>query len=441
MSNNNNQQQQVQNNPQVQNNNQQQCENNYLQWIKQNKGTLLILGIAILAIGTAVIPQLYQKNASPSECTAEIRGLSDVGTIGEDNLATVQYSDKMGLPCQSSLRNTVKCTLFASQTSDEKNQQCRVKDTRKESISEIMFTTEKQGLHHLNVTVAGMPIKGSPFSVFILKRFGAPLVPISTITGLTAPQGITFNLNNDMIVAEYRGHRISIFDQYGKKLRSFGKEGSDPGQFYYPCDVAVDSEGNILVADGKNHRIQKFTSDGKYITAVGKHGIKQMEFDFPVGIGVHPNTKMIYVTENKNNRIQILNPDLTFHSNLAGQFNEPKDVAFDSHGSVYVADNEHHQIQVFSAEGGYLRRFGKEGKGPGFLNYPSSISINKDDIIYVLELYNYRVSVFTRKGKFLKSFGAEGMGAGQFKEARGIAVDRNGSVYVSDRVNNRIQVF
>ncbi len=65
---------------------------------------------------------------------------------------------------------------------------------------------------------------------------------------------------------------MSIFSFSGEKFRSFGRHGSDQGQFSYPCGVAVYSEGNILVAGRNNHRIQKFTVEDQFLTSVGTEG-------------------------------------------------------------------------------------------------------------------------------------------------------------------------
>lgn len=180
----------------------------------------------------------------------------------------------------------------------------------------------------------------------------------------------------------------------------------------------------------------------KFITSVSRQSTPPLEIDFPVGIAIHPHTKMIYATENKKtNRIQILSPNMTLFGSLLGEFNQVKDVAFDSVGNVYVADNENHRIQVFNEDGHFLRQFGKYGKGRGELKYPSGISIDSKDLLYVTELYNYRISVFTLDGMFLASFGIKGNKEGQFVDPRGIAVDKNGTIYVSDHGNDRIQVF
>ena len=46
---------------------------------------------------------------------------------------------------------------------------------------------------------------------------------------------------------------------YGVRLTGLGTRGTGDGQFGYPQDVAVASDGSVYVADGGNHRIQKFS--------------------------------------------------------------------------------------------------------------------------------------------------------------------------------------
>ncbi|WP_349682061.1 PKD domain-containing protein, partial [Methanosarcina sp. UBA5] len=55
-------------------------------------------------------------------------------------------------------------------------------------------------------------------------------------------------------------HRIQKFDGSGTFLTKWGSQGSDEGQFSYPCGVAVDSSGNVYVLEFGNCRIQKFAA-------------------------------------------------------------------------------------------------------------------------------------------------------------------------------------
>ena len=249
------------------------------------------------------------------------------------------------------------------------------------------------------------------------------------------------------MVTESNKNSVSIFSPAGKKLRSFGSYGSGQGYFSGTRGVAVDDDGNILVSDYGSDHIQKFTANGKFITTIGREGKNPLEFSIPLGISTHPLNKKVYIVENSNHCIQVLNPDLTFFSRFGsfgsnnGQFQHPWDVACDSTGNVYVADYSNNRIQVFTAEGQFLRKFRKKGSGNGELSNPSGICINNEDVVFVTENTNRCVSVFTCEGKFLTSFGTRGNGPGQFNQPRGIAVDKDGVIYVSDSGNNRLQLF
>ena len=409
----------------------------------------LSISIAMAILITAIITSYMMSAASlnvvgkvsPENCYVTGKGLPNIVMVDERATAVLHIIDQEGKVCTTPVHMPPTCELVSELTGEIGH--CTLKKMEA-SQYELSYQPTSQGGHLLHIKVENEHIEGSPFVVTVLGS-----TPVKIITGVKAPQGIAFNHRDDIIVVEYRAHCVSIISSSGEK-RSFGSKGSGQGQFYYPCAVAVDGGGNVLVADGKNHRIQKFTPEGKYITGVGKHGTNPLEFDFPVGIGIHPHTKNIYITENMNHRIQILNPDLTFNKTFGsygqgeGQFNEPKDVAFDSIGNVYVADNENHRIQVFTPDGQirwHIRMEGKHCKDDIDLSYPSGISIDSNDVLYVSELYNYCISVFDSKGELKKSFGTKGNEPGQFDDPRGIAVDKNGSVYVSDHGNDRIQIF
>ena len=381
--------------------------------------------------------RIYSCPAFPERCYATGKGL-EVATVGKQATAILHATDTDGKGCEQPLIST-SCELVSDADGPTVKAAVQMKAKNKYTIS---YQPTHRGRHQLHIKVEGMPIRGSPFAVIAVKNLSTP---IRTIGGLNKPQGVAFNQRGEIIVTEYSGHCISIFSPSGEKIRTFGSEGSAQGQFNYPCGVDVDGDGNILVADAHNHRIQKFTADGKFLTAVGgQRGNKQLEFSYPTGVTVNHRNRKVYICDQGNHRVQILNVDLTFSSSCGsgdGQFNVLWNVAFDSTGNVYVADGGGRRIQVFTAEGKFLRKFGKKGSGDGELKYPSSVSIDSDDIVYVTELKNHHVFMFTSEGQFLRSFGTKGEGPGQFNNPHGIAVDREGLVYVCDCGNDRLQMF
>ena len=183
--------------------------------------------------------------------------------------------------------------------------------------------------------------------------------------------GVEINQKVEVIVTECIGHCVTVFSPSGERLRSFGTHGSGQGQLDVPYGVAVDGEENILVADRGNHRIQKFTAQGEFLTAVGTRGSGPLQFDSPHGIAVNTSNGRVYITEYEISRIQILNSDLSYFDTLGvkgkgkGQFNSPCHIACDSTGNVCVADCGNHRIQAFTAEGKFLKMFGRRGEGRG----------------------------------------------------------------------------
>ncbi len=382
------------------------------------------------------------ESPDPSQCHVTGKGL-EVAVVGERSSFTLQAIKYNGAPCNKLIVKSLKCELVSEIT----HATVRVSlESRVESQYTISYQPTIKGRHQLRIKVEDQHIRGSPYSLAVTSPVEKLGTPIITIGGVKGPCGMAFNQKGEMVVCEWNGDCISTFSPDGEKVRSFGTSGSGPGQFKYPCGIAVDGEGNILVADSNNHRIQRFTSEGLFIASVST-GDENYKFYLPYGITFNHSNNKVYVVD-CNHCVTVLNSDLSFFSSFGkygggsgkGQFNYPYDVACDSTGKVYVADRNNHRIQVFTAEGKFLKMFGNRGDGRGELNCPISITTDTSDRVYVGD-YNHRISVFTPDGQFHLSFSNEGMGPGEFQFPHGLRVDAIGVVYVCDFSNNRIQLF
>ena len=382
------------------------------------------------------------QNASPEKSYATGKGL-EVAVRGEKATAIVYFLDEEG-EVSPEPAESLSCELTSDTNSDKVKGSVKKK---KDGQFEISYQPTSRGRHQLHIKVKGEHIKGSSFSVAVklpVKELGNP---VRTINGVYQPSGMAVNQRGEVVVAEYGGHCVSIFSSTGEKIRSFGSRGTGHGQLNGPFGVAIDDDGNILVVDTVNNCVQRFSSDGRFIPAVRTQGSGQLQFSYPVGIKINPQTKRVYVADQFNHRVQVLQPDLTFFSkfgnqgNGPGQLANPHDVAFDSANNVYVTNYGNNRIQVFTQNGEYLRQIGKRGTGPGELRGPSMIAIDDEDKIYVTESSNHRFSVFTSHGDYLTSFGSQGSGSGQFLNPRGIALDNLGMVYVCVQGTNCVQIF
>ena len=132
--------------------------------------------------------------------------------------------------------------------------------------------------------------------------------PVRIVTDLNRPYGIAYNSRGEMIVSECEGHRVSIIDNRGKKIRTFGSLGNSPDQMICPAGITIDDIDNIYVSS--DHKLQKFTSNGELIKCIGKEGEKEGEFYFPRGVTLHDN--QVYVCDSDNFRIQVFDLNLNF---------------------------------------------------------------------------------------------------------------------------------
>ena len=302
------------------------------------------------------------------------------------------------------------------------------------------------GHHQVNVQVNNVQVYSTtlmiPFNPYLDN-----ITPVHTIPELNRPRGVAVTGNGYIIVSEYGCNCVTILDRDGKKVKSFGG-GSGNVKFSKPRGLAITPDNLfILVAD--NHKIQKISmDDGRCVKLVGKQGSSgPLEFDVPCDITISPITGLVYVADSNNDRIQVLNPDLTFSHTFGmrgvakKRFCNPRCVAIDKRGFVYVADYNNHCIQMFTHEGQFLSRFGTEGSGPGQLSGPVGIVIDDNDLMYIMDRDNHRISIFTTDGQFVRSFGELGSSVGQFNDPYGIVLDKEGYLYVCDFENERLVVY
>ena len=91
----------------------------------------------------------------------------------------------------------------------------------------------------------------------------------------------------------------------GKLLRVWGKEGSGPGELYYPYDLALADDDTLYVCEFGNHRVQKFTRDGRSLGCFGVEGRGEGQFYNPWAL-VRDSQGMVYVLDTNNHRVQVV---------------------------------------------------------------------------------------------------------------------------------------
>jgi sugar lactone lactonase YvrE len=191
----------------------------------------------------------------------------------------------------------------------------------------------------------------------LLTMHGTPGTPGSADSPFNKPTDVAAAPDGRLFVTDgYGQHRVHCFSPAGTLLRSWGKQGSGPGEFVLPHGTALDGEGNVLVADRENSRVQVFDADGGYRYELSSHQW----------------------------------PGILF----------PNKVFVDQTGTVYIAEGQH-RVSIWSqseepekpvigapaAPWKILARWGDLGSEPGqFLDCPHGLCVDSHGNIYVTEV-------------------------------------------------------
>lgn len=90
-------------------------------------------------------------------------------------------------------------------------------------------------------------------------------------------------------------------------------------------------------------------------------------------------------------------------SDRPDEFADVADVAVDGRGRLYVSHRQPPEIRVFDADGRFVRRFGREGSGPGEFGRSGELTWGPDGNLWVADSGNGRFEVFDTAGAHVSS--------------------------------------
>lgn len=197
-----------------------------------------------------------------------------------------------------------------------------------------------------------------------------------------------------LFILDGQSHLVRVYDGRAKKfVATFGGRGEDVRELEGPVDV-VATAGAVWVVDAPAHAVKVFGVAGEFLRFLGGRdargapvpGFLKGAFNWPVAVTVD-GAGRILVAEHINRRVQRFNAagefdglEIPLHSvneGLAFQ-PDPRDVAADGVGNIYVLDAANNVINKYSPEGAFVAAFGGPGAAGEPLQFKGLTSLEVD---------------------------------------------------------------
>ena len=199
-------------------------------------------------------------------------------------------------------------------------------------------------------------------------------------TNFSEPISVVVDSGGNVFVANHGDKTILKITPAGVASIFAGKPGAsgsadgagDEARFNSPRGIAVDAQNNVYVADEGNSNIRKITPAGVVSTLAGTAGQAgktdgtglAASFRQPHGLGVDASGN-VFVADTGNHCIRKITADgvVTTFAGQAGQndnidgagslarFNQPRGIAVDNAGNVFVADADNRSIREITPDG------------------------------------------------------------------------------------------
>ena len=204
------------------------------------------------------------------------------------------------------------------------------------------------------------------------------MIASASISEITVPPGkcwyprsVAIDSDSNIILADTGTHRVLKFSPRGKLLASAGSEsasGSSPGLFNSPLGIGVSpTRGTIFVCDRCNHRVQVLRSDLRFLDEFGTQGAGDNQFSHPWDVAFDAQGNA-YVADCGNRCVKVFTSELKplrvigrteGRKYKPGDLRAPSSLCVDAvNGFLYVADMGYRRVLVYDIAGNFKCTFG-----------------------------------------------------------------------------------
>jgi sugar lactone lactonase YvrE len=262
---------------------------------------------------------------------------------------------------------------------------------------------------------------------------------------LAQPYGMAVDSKNNLYIADSKVGAIFIFNTETRDLDMI--KNKTHAHFVRIIGLAMDDGDRLFVSDPGLRHVLVFDANHK-VTDMINEGMVE-----PSMLAIDKENRLLYVSDIELDQVLVYDADslklkraigTTGHKHeltTPGDFAKPTGLALDQEGNLYVCDTLNDRIEVFDADGKFIRSFGKNGDGPGYFARPKGVAIDGDNHIWVADGMQDRVQVFNQEAQLLITFGGHGILPGQFQGLASIAIDKDNRVFTSEIFPGRVQQF
>lgn len=245
--------------------------------------------------------------------------------------------------------------------------------------------------------------------------------------------------SNNVVVINRNGFKKFILERAGNTL------------FNGPYDVVISPDRHVYISDSNNHQIHKYKIVNsnlkfKYLYSIGeKKNLSYPKFKNPKGLAIDVNG-FLYVVDSGNNQIQKLdmNGNLIFtfggkNSIIKSKYplKYPSDILIcDSY--IYISDTGNNQIKVYDTDGNWVENIGElKLKNPMGLKRISKYKIVIADTEMGLWIFNTKTSeLIPIENEYIFSSDNESK-----KSIIDIALGANGIFYTLNSYQSTLSAF
>ncbi len=180
------------------------------------------------------------------------------------------------------------------------------------------------------------------------------------------------------------------------------------GAIQDPVNLAVDTNGWLYVVDMARQQLVILDDKENFVAMIGAKGKNK-----PMDVAL--TRDRIYLSDVTTHSVHVLDkatrtnlfdiPRGEDADSLQRKLYQPINIALDTQGRLVVSDLGASHVQIYDADGKYIRTFGEHGNNFGDFSRNKGVAVDHNNYIYVVDAAFDNVQLFNDEGHLLMPFG------------------------------------